>query len=62
MSLTSWSEASLCRNILALDPFQRRQNQRRLHSVARDVRFHVSLNAAIVRATLGFPVDYSEAV
>ena len=61
MSLTSWSEPSLMRNILQLDPFQRQRNQRSLASTARDVRFHNAIGAAIVRATLGFPTTQEAA-
>lgn len=61
MSLTSWSEPSLCRNIMLLDPFQRPRNQRTLAQTAHELRFHTAIGAAIVRASLGFPSDTSEA-
>lgn len=57
MSLTSWSEPSMLRNIMLLDPFQRPRNQRSLGDTARELRFHNAIGAAIVRASLGFPTS-----
>ena len=47
----------MCRNIMTLDPFQRRRNQRTLAQTAHELRFHNAIGAAIVRASLGFPSD-----
>lgn len=52
MSLVSWSEASMLRNIRRLDPFQRGM-QTTLAQTGHQVRFYTAIDGAIARAIAG---------
>lgn len=56
MSLDSWSEPSMMRNIRHLDPFQRGR-QMTLAQAAHAIRFHNAIGAAIVRHARGFDTE-----